>query len=140
MLGSREVHLIRSREGTRCADRTRALAPLVRRPADAGLECHVLLQSRDDLDTERRLLPGDGSNAGDRGLFRSIACLVRGGVLAAVGLLMRKSWAVSWFAASQVAMAVNSVATLLNSEAHRVLGKVRLIGAFAGIALGVQGT
>lgn len=35
---------------------------------------------------------------------------VWGGVVAAVGLLMRKSWTVWWFAASQLAMAVNSVA------------------------------
>ena len=61
---------------------------------------------------------------------------VWGGVLAAVGLLMRKSWAVWWFVVSQVAMAVNSVATLLNSEAHRVLGRVGSIGAIAVIALG----
>ena len=61
---------------------------------------------------------------------------VWGGVLAAVALLMRKSWAVWWFAASQLALAVNSVATLLNSEAHEVLGKVGSIGAIAVIALG----
>jgi hypothetical protein len=61
---------------------------------------------------------------------------VWGGVLAAVGLLMRKSWAVWWFVASQLAMAVNSVATLLNPEAHELLGKVGSIGAIAVITLG----
>ena len=61
---------------------------------------------------------------------------VWGGVLAAVGLLMRKSWAVWWFVASQLAMAVNSVATLLNPEAHAVLGRVGSIGAIAVITLG----
>jgi hypothetical protein len=58
-----------------------------------------------------------------------------GGVLAAVGLLMRKSWAVWWFAASQLAMAVNSVATLLNPDAHEALGNVGWIWAVATIAL-----
>lgn len=61
---------------------------------------------------------------------------VWGGALAAVGLLMRKSWAVWWFVASQLAMAVNSVATLLNPEAHEILGKVGSIGAVAVITLG----
>jgi hypothetical protein len=61
---------------------------------------------------------------------------VWGGVLAAVGLLMRKSWAVWWFAASQLAMVVNSVATLLDSEAHEVLGAVGSIMAIATIMLG----
>jgi hypothetical protein len=61
---------------------------------------------------------------------------VWGGVVAAVGLLMRKSWTVWWFAASQLAMAVNSVATLLNPEAHEVLGKVGSIGAIVVITLG----
>jgi hypothetical protein len=60
---------------------------------------------------------------------------VWGGLLAAVGLLIRKSWAVWWFAASQLAMAVNSVATLLNPKAE-VLGKVGSIGAIAVITLG----
>jgi hypothetical protein len=62
---------------------------------------------------------------------------VWGGVLAAVGLLMRKSWAVWWFAASQLAMVVNSVATLLDSQAQEVLGAVGWIGAIATIILGV---
>ena len=61
---------------------------------------------------------------------------VWGGLLAAVGLLMRKSWAVWWFVASQLAMAVNSVATLLNPEAHAVLGRVGSIGAIAVMTLG----
>ena len=61
---------------------------------------------------------------------------VWGGVLAAVGLLMRKSWAVWWFAASQLAMAGNSVATLLNPDAYEVLGNVGSISAVALIALG----
>ena len=61
---------------------------------------------------------------------------VWGGVLAAVGLLMRKSWAVWSFVGSQLAMAVHSVAILLNSEAHKVLGKVGSISAFAVITLG----
>ena len=61
---------------------------------------------------------------------------VWGGALASVGLLMRKSWAVWWIVASQLAMAVNSVATLLNSEAHEVLGKVGSIMAIAVITLG----
>ena len=61
---------------------------------------------------------------------------VWGGVLAAVGLLMRKSWAVWWFVASQLAMAVNSVWTLLNSEAHEVLGKVGSNLAIAVITIG----
>jgi hypothetical protein len=61
---------------------------------------------------------------------------VWGGLLAAVGLLIRKSWAVWWFVASQLAMAVTSVATLLNPEAHEVLGKVGSVGAIAVITLG----
>jgi hypothetical protein len=49
---------------------------------------------------------------------------VWGGLLAAVGLLIRKSWAVWWFAVSQLAMAVNSAATLLNPEARDVLARL----------------
>jgi hypothetical protein len=59
---------------------------------------------------------------------------VWGGLLAAVGLLMRKSWAVWACVVSQSAMAVNSVWTLLNPEAQEVLGKVGSIGAVAVIA------
>ena len=62
---------------------------------------------------------------------------VWGGLLAAVGLLMRKAWAVWWFAASQLAMTVNSVATLLSSLAQEVLGMVGSISAIALIILGV---
>jgi hypothetical protein len=62
---------------------------------------------------------------------------VWGGLLAAVGLLMRRSWAVWWFAVSQLAMTVNSVATLLSSEAQEVLGMVGSISAIALIMLGV---
>ena len=58
-----------------------------------------------------------------------------GGLLAAVGLLMRKTWAVWWFAASQLAFAVNSVWTLLNPDAHEVLGNVGWIWAVATLAL-----
>jgi hypothetical protein len=58
-----------------------------------------------------------------------------GGLLAAVGLLMRKSWAVWWFAASQLAWAVNSVWTLLNPDAYDVLGNFGRIWAVATIAL-----
>jgi hypothetical protein len=58
-----------------------------------------------------------------------------GGLLAAVGLLMRKCWAVWWFAASQLAMAANSVWTLLNPDAYEVLGNVGWIWALATIAL-----
>jgi hypothetical protein len=61
---------------------------------------------------------------------------VWGGLLAAVGLLMRKSWTVWWFAASQLGMAVNSVATLLNPGAYEVFGSVGRIWAIATIALG----
>ena len=61
---------------------------------------------------------------------------VWGGLLAAMGLLMRKSWAVWWLASSQLAMAVNSVWTLLNSDAHEVLGNVGWIWAVATIAVG----
>ena len=61
---------------------------------------------------------------------------VWGGLLASVGLLMRKSWAVWGFAASQLAMAINSVAALLNSEAHNVLGTVGSIMAIATVVLG----
>ncbi len=61
---------------------------------------------------------------------------VWGGLLAAVGLLMRRSWVVWWVAASQLAMGVNSVATLLSSEAHEVLGMVGSISAIATIILG----
>jgi hypothetical protein len=61
---------------------------------------------------------------------------VWGGLVAAVGLLTRKSWAVWWLAASQLAMAANSVATLLNSEAQEVLGAVGSISAVATIILG----
>lgn len=62
---------------------------------------------------------------------------VWGGLVAAVGLLMRKSWTVWWFAASQLAMAVNSVATLLNPVARDVLGSVGSVGAIAVIIIGV---
>jgi hypothetical protein len=61
---------------------------------------------------------------------------VWGGLVAAVGLLMRKSWTVWWFAASQLAMGVNSVATLLNPNARDVLGRVGTVGAIATIILG----
>jgi hypothetical protein len=60
---------------------------------------------------------------------------VWGGLVAAVGLLMRKSWAVWWFVASQLGMAVISVATLLSSEAHEVMGAVGSIWALATIIL-----
>ena len=60
---------------------------------------------------------------------------VWGGLLASVGLLIRKSWAVWWVVASQLAMAVTSVATLLNPRAYEVLGNVGRIGAIATIAL-----
>jgi hypothetical protein len=60
---------------------------------------------------------------------------VWGGLLASVGLLIRKSWAVWWVVASQLAMAVNSVATLLNPDAYEVLGNVGWIAAIATIAL-----
>lgn len=60
---------------------------------------------------------------------------VWGGLLAAAGLLMRKSWAVWWFAASQLALAVNSVWTLLNPDAYEVLGNVGWIWAVATIGL-----
>ena len=62
---------------------------------------------------------------------------VWGGLVAAAGLLMRKSWTVSWFAASQLAMAVNSVATLLNANALEVMGSVRSIMAYGVITIGV---
>jgi hypothetical protein len=61
---------------------------------------------------------------------------VWGGLVAAVSLLMRKSSSVWWFAASQVAMAVNGVATLRSSEAREVLGAVGSIWAIATIILG----
>ena len=61
---------------------------------------------------------------------------VWGGLVAAVGLLMRKSWAVWWFVASQLAMAVNSMATLLNPDARDVMGSVGTISAVAVIVLG----
>jgi hypothetical protein len=61
---------------------------------------------------------------------------VWGGLLAAAGLLMRKSWAVWLFAASQLAMAVNSVWTLLNPDAHEVLGIGGSIMAVAVMAIG----
>jgi hypothetical protein len=60
---------------------------------------------------------------------------VWGGLLASVGLLMRKSSAVRWFAASQLAMVVNSVWTLLNPNAYEVLGDVGRFGAIATIIL-----
>jgi hypothetical protein len=60
---------------------------------------------------------------------------VWGGLVAAVGLLIRRSWAVWWFAASQLAMAINSVVTLLNSKAQDVLGMVGSISAIATIIL-----
>ena len=60
---------------------------------------------------------------------------VWGGLVAAVGLLIRKSWTVWWFAASQLAMVINSVATLLNPAA-RVLGRVGSISAIVLIILG----
>jgi hypothetical protein len=62
---------------------------------------------------------------------------VWGGLVAAAGLLMRKSWTVSWFVASQLAMAVNSVATLLNPDAIEVLGRVGSIMAYGVITIGV---
>jgi hypothetical protein len=61
---------------------------------------------------------------------------VWGGLVAAVGLLMRKSWTVWWFAASQLAMAGNSVWTLLNPDAHEVLGSIATIASIAVIVLG----
>ena len=60
---------------------------------------------------------------------------VWGGLVAAVGLLMRKSWTGWWCAASQLAMVINSVATLLNPAA-RVLGRVGSISAIVLIILG----
>jgi hypothetical protein len=61
---------------------------------------------------------------------------VWGGLVAAVSLLMRKSWTVWWFAASQLAMTVNSVATLLSQDARDVLGSVGSVGAIAVIIIG----
>jgi hypothetical protein len=60
---------------------------------------------------------------------------VWGGLLAAIGLLLRKSWAVWFVVASQLSMVVNSFATLLNPTAREVLGKVGAIGAVATIAV-----
>jgi hypothetical protein len=61
---------------------------------------------------------------------------VWGGLVASVGLLMRKAWTVWWFAASQLAMIINSVWTLVNPDA-KVLGRVGSIGAIVAIILGV---
>ena len=58
---------------------------------------------------------------------------VWGGAVAAVGLLMRKSWTVWWLAASQLAMVINGVATLLNLDARELSGRV---GAIVAIILG----
>jgi hypothetical protein len=58
-----------------------------------------------------------------------------GGLLAAVGLLVRKSWAVWSFAVSQLAMAANSVWTLVNPDAYEVFGNVGWIWALTTIAL-----
>ena len=60
---------------------------------------------------------------------------VWGGLVASVGLLMRKSWTVWWFAASQLAMIINSVWTLLNPDA-KVLGRIGSISAIVLIILG----
>jgi hypothetical protein len=60
---------------------------------------------------------------------------VWGGLVAAVGLLMRESWTVWWFAASQLAMIINSVWTLLNPDA-KVLGRVGSISAIVLVVLG----
>lgn len=60
---------------------------------------------------------------------------VWGGLIASVGLLKRKSWTVWWFAASQLAMIINSVWTLLNPAA-KVLGRVGSISAIVLIILG----
>lgn len=60
---------------------------------------------------------------------------VWGGLIAAFGLLLRKSWAVWWCAASQLAMVVNGLATLLSPLAREVLGRVGAVGAIATIAV-----
>jgi hypothetical protein len=62
---------------------------------------------------------------------------VWGGLLAAVGLLLRKSWAAWLVAASQLSMVVNSIATLVNPIAREVLGKVGVIGAIATIVVAI---
>lgn len=62
---------------------------------------------------------------------------VWGGLLAAVGLLLRKSWALWLVVASQLSMVVNSFATLLNPTAREVLDKVGVIGAIATIAVAI---
>jgi lysylphosphatidylglycerol synthetase-like protein (DUF2156 family) len=61
---------------------------------------------------------------------------VWGGVVASAGLLMRKSWTVWSFVASQLAMVINGVATLLNPHARGVLGRVGSISAIVLIILG----
>jgi hypothetical protein len=61
---------------------------------------------------------------------------VWGGVLAAVGLLLRKSWAAWWFAASQLAMGINSLATVLRPGARDVFGALGSIWAIVTIILG----
>jgi hypothetical protein len=60
---------------------------------------------------------------------------VWGGLVASVGLLMRRSWTVWWFAASQLAMIIISMWTLLNPDA-KVLGRVGSISAIVLIILG----
>ena len=58
-----------------------------------------------------------------------------GGMVATVGLLLRKSWTVWWLAASQLAMVINSVATLVRPEAREVLGKVGSVSSITLIIL-----
>jgi hypothetical protein len=61
---------------------------------------------------------------------------VWGGVVAAICLLMRRSWTVPLVVASQAAMALNCIYTLVGSDARTMLGAKGSIPAIVLIALG----
>ena len=61
---------------------------------------------------------------------------VWGGVVAAIGLLMRKSWTVPWVVVSQAAMGINCIYTLASSDARKALGAQGSIPSIVLIGLG----
>jgi hypothetical protein len=61
---------------------------------------------------------------------------VWGGVVAAIGLLMRKSWTVPWVVVSQAAMGLNCIYTLVSPDANKALGAKGSIPAIILVVLG----
>jgi hypothetical protein len=61
---------------------------------------------------------------------------VWGGVVAAIGLLMRKSWTVPWVLVSQAAMGLNCIYTLVSPDANKALGAKGSIPAIILMLLG----